>query len=128
MKKGVLLIELYFLRLRNIFFLFILFLYFPFQVFAEIKVIDEQGLTRAYHFTTGTASVRFKVESKETNNIHVKMVNLDGLAADIETIYYESEILIPGIEQGTWRISLRPQSAIIVYVKLEEDLDQSGEQ
>ncbi|MEZ4754783.1 MAG: hypothetical protein R3A13_10840 [Bdellovibrionota bacterium] len=93
----------------------------PSLVFAELRVLDESGLTRAIHFTTEPASIKINISSNDTNNIHVKLVNVDGLAADIESIYYDEELVIPEVSQGSWQISLQPKSAVITSVKIEAE-------
>ena len=103
-------------------FIFITILFFlTSTATAEIRVIDESGLTRAIHHTSEPASIKLSVQSPETNNIHVKIVNVDGLAADIETTCYEKELIIPGVEQGSWQVSLQPKTAVITDVKIESD-------
>lgn len=101
-------------------FFLILLLFLPGFVTAELRILDESGLTRAVHHTERAANIRLSIESSETNNIHVKLVNIDGLAEDIETICYEKELLIPSVDQGSWQIMLQPKTAVITQVAIEE--------
>ena len=78
----------------------------------EIKVVDEQGLTRAVRETVENQTVRIVIAGDE-HPLRAVLVNVDGIASDVDGVREDlNTIMFRSVSEGTWRIVLTPKREI----------------
>jgi len=86
---------------------------------AELKVLDEMGLTRAVKRINNGATVVAQVGNGNAAEA-ARLSHVDGLAPDISgTRQADGSFVFSGVTEGTWRLVVNGSDVVVSRVRIE---------